>query len=50
MTRYREEVKYTIIKRMMPPNNESVSTIARETGLSEGASMRQKDGAPRTNF
>jgi len=35
MTRYSEEFKYTIIKRMMPPNNESVSAISRETGLSE---------------
>jgi len=36
MTRYGKEFKYTIIKRMMPPNNESVSAISRETGLSEG--------------
>lgn len=35
MTRYSEEFKYSIIKRMMPPNNESVSSISRETGLSE---------------
>ncbi|WP_027365893.1 hypothetical protein [Desulfotruncus alcoholivorax] len=32
MTRYSEEFKYTIIKRMMPPQNESVSAISRETG------------------
>lgn len=36
MTRYSDEFKYSIIKRMMPPTNESVKTIARETGLSEG--------------
>ncbi|PHJ36939.1 transposase [Desulforamulus profundi] len=36
MTRYSDEFKYSIIKRMMPPNNESVNSIARETGLSEG--------------
>jgi hypothetical protein len=32
MARYSEEFKYTIIRRMMPPQNESVITIARETG------------------
>lgn len=36
MARYSEEFKYSIIKRMMPPHNESVESIARETGLSEG--------------
>lgn len=35
MTRYSDEFKYSIIKRMMPPNNESVSAISRETGLPE---------------
>ncbi len=35
MTRYSEEFKYSIIKRMMPPNNESVSAISRETGVPE---------------
>lgn len=36
MARYSDEFKYSIIKRMMPPNNESIKAIARETGLSEG--------------
>lgn len=36
MARYSDEFKYLIIKRMMPPTNESVKSIARETGLSEG--------------
>jgi transposase len=36
MARYSEEFKYSIIKRMMPPLNESVKLIAKETGLSEG--------------
>lgn len=36
MAKYSKEFKYSIIKRMMPPQNESVSAIARETGLSEG--------------
>jgi len=45
MARYSKEFKYTIIKRMMPPNNESVSTIARETGLSEGTLYNWKKQA-----
>lgn len=36
MAKYSEEFKYSIISRMMPPQNESVNEIARETGLSEG--------------
>lgn len=35
MAKYSEEFKLSIIKRMMPPQNESVSAIAREIGLSE---------------
>lgn len=35
MARYSEEFKYSIIKRMMPPTNESVISISRETGLAE---------------
>lgn len=33
--RYTEEMKESIIKRMMPPNNESVSQISEETGITE---------------
>lgn len=36
MTKYSDEFKYSIIKRMIPPHNESVNDIARETGLSVG--------------
>ncbi len=36
MGKYSEEFKHSIITRMMPPQNQSVSVIARETGLSEG--------------
>lgn len=35
MARYSEEFKYSIIQKMMPPQNESVSKVARETGLAE---------------
>ena len=31
--RYSQEQKEAIIKRMMPPNNESVSQIAKEEGI-----------------
>jgi transposase len=36
MAKYSEEFKYSIVMKMMPPQNQSVSEIARETGLSEG--------------
>jgi transposase len=36
MARYSDELKQKILVRMMPPNNESVSQIARDSGLSEG--------------
>lgn len=35
MAKYSEEFKYSIIMKMMPPQNQAVSAIARETGLSE---------------
>ena len=33
--RYSEEMKEAILKRMMPPNNESVSQINKEVGITE---------------
>lgn len=36
MPRYSEEFKHSIMVKMMPPQNQSVSKVARETGLSEG--------------
>lgn len=35
MAKYSEEFKYSIMMKMMPPHNQSVSLIARENGLSE---------------
>ena len=35
MARYSEEFKYSIVSKMMPPQNQSVDDIAKETGLSE---------------
>ena len=45
MARYDEDFKISIIKRMMPPQSESVITIAKETGLSEAALHKWKRNA-----
>jgi transposase len=39
------ELKASIVQRMMPPNNESVSRIARESGLSETTLYKWKNAA-----
>ncbi|MCT1402842.1 transposase [Paenibacillus sp. p3-SID867] len=47
MARYNEELKRKMQLRMMPPNNESVSQIARDSGLSEGTLYKwQKEARP----
>lgn len=33
--RYSKEIKESIVKRMMPPNNEAISRISEETGITE---------------
>ncbi|MDM5284691.1 transposase [Peribacillus frigoritolerans] len=33
--RYSKEIKESILKRMLPPNNEAVSLISEETGITE---------------
>lgn len=35
MARYSEEFRYLIVSKMMPPQNQSVGDIAKETGLSD---------------
>jgi len=35
MRPFSEEFKYSIVSRMMPPKNESVASLAKETGLTE---------------
>ncbi|MCF7756069.1 transposase [Paenibacillus xylanexedens] len=42
MAKLSKEIKHRILQRMMPPNNESVSEIARDTGLSEGTLYKWK--------
>jgi transposase len=34
-TRYTKEMKESIVKRMMPPTNESISKISEEVGITE---------------
>lgn len=45
MAKYSEEFKYSIVKKMMPPENQSVSQIARETSLSEATLFKWKKQA-----
>jgi transposase len=45
MVRYSEDFKMGIIKRMMPPQSESVLSLAKEIGLSEAALHRWKKNA-----
>ena len=45
MANYSEEFKYSILMKMMPPQNQSVSSIARETGLSEATLHKWKKQA-----
>ncbi len=35
MTRYSQELKQQIVKKMMPPSSQSVAAISRDTGISE---------------
>jgi transposase len=45
MARFDEDFKISIIQRMMPPQSESVISLAKETGLSEAALYRWKKEA-----
>jgi transposase len=35
MSRYSQELKESVLKRMMPPRNQSVAELSRETGITE---------------
>ncbi len=50
MTNPSKEMKLKILQRMMPPNNESVSQIARDSGLSEGTLYKWKKLARAQGF
>jgi transposase len=50
MARYSTELKHKIMVRMMPPNNESVSQIARDSGLAEGTLYKWQKEARANGF
>lgn len=50
MAYYSEEFKSSIIQRMMPPQNESVTSIAKETGVSENTLYQWKRKARANGF
>ena len=50
MSKYSEKFKFSIIKRMMPPDNQSVNEIARETGISEATLYKWKRQAKAKGF
>ncbi|MBD2870226.1 transposase [Paenibacillus arenilitoris] len=45
MNQVNEKLKQSIVQRMLPPNNESVSRIAKESGLSETTLYKWKKAA-----
>lgn len=50
MARYSKEMKQKIVQQMMPPNNERVSQLARENGLSEATLYKWKKEATERGF
>ena len=47
---YSKEFKDSILRRMLPPNNESISTIAKEEGLSEQTLRNWRDKALKEGY
>src|SRR5690606_15635851 len=50
MARYSKELKQKIVQRMMPPNNERASELAKENGLSEATLYKWKKEAMEKGF
>ncbi len=50
MARYTTEFKNIVIRRMMPPNNESAEAISRETGIPEGTLYSWKKSSRAKGF
>lgn len=50
MARYSNEFKFKLQQRMMPPNNESVVDISKETGISESALYKWRSEAKATGL
>jgi transposase len=44
-TRYTKEMKESIVKRMMPPTNESISKISEEVGITEATLYKWRKDA-----
>jgi len=47
---YKPEYKEALLRRMLPPNNESISKIAKEEGLSEQTLRNWRDRARKEGF
>lgn len=47
---YSKEFKDAILRRMLPPNNESISKIASEEGLSEQSLRNWRDKARKQGY
>lgn len=47
---YSPELKDTLLRRMLPPNNESITKISREEGLSEQTLRNWRDKARRESY
>ncbi len=42
---YSDELKDSLLRRMLPPNNESITKISREEGISEQTLRNRRDKA-----
>ncbi|WP_458462858.1 transposase [Paenibacillus sp.] len=47
---YSPELKEALLRRMLPPNNESISKIAKEEGLSEQTLRNWRDKARKEGY
>lgn len=50
MTRYSEELKQSVIAKMMPPENKAISQLVRETGIGEATLHKWRKAARRHGF
>ena len=47
---YSKELKDTLLRRMLPPNNESITKISKEEGISEQTLRNWRDKARRDGY
>jgi hypothetical protein len=50
MAKYSDKFKYSIVKKMMPPENQSVSQIARETRVFDSCIKEKALGSPKRAY